>query len=1182
MRLHGVVTFSRNTPRTLFMEDSSGGIYLESGLIPLAPPVGRLLAVEGYSLRGEILPVVLVNQVHDLGAAPLPEAPRVSAARLKEGQFDGDLVKVRGRVIEANKEFGEVPVLELRLNSEGVDVQAYVNLSSADFIISTLLGSLVEVEGVFGPERDDYGHVGRVNLFSARSEMLHVLRTQDEVIGDLRPLSLAQLIPKVSYPAREPVRILGVVSLTNREACFITDFTNGVRIMVGRTARLSPGDRVEMFGITRTNGAGGWVDLVKLLSQTPGKVPRPGLVSIDELFQPTAYGRSVTADAFFLHLIPSPAGDILVMADGSPDMAKRFDVQLRYNASSQLRSLASGSQLRVSGVLWQQFIGQEGQVSPRILVGDPAGFAVLTPPPWPLSRTLWVLTSLAVCLAVGLVMLGNSYQRLRLSNRHVAAAERQLKELNAELELRIKARTLELEAANRRLTGEVSEGLRLSRIQAEQSKMLQMIAQGAPLPETLDQLLRAVEFQSPEMFASILLLEDDGQHLTQIAAPRLPQAYGERLRKVPIGRAMGSCGTAAYRRERVFVDDITVDPLWSDFPDLVRMSGMRACWSSPIFDPRHQLLGTFAIYTREPGRPTEKQIQQIGEATHTAAICISRIRAEQSLRQSESRFRALVERTEVIVWEFDPAINAMTYVSPQASRLGYPMEDWLHPGFWQDHLHPEERDRVVGFFESEVRAGNDHEDQYRFATVRGDYVWFTGKVSVEARSGGARILRGIFMDITERKRAEETQALLKAQLLQAQKLEAIGTLAGGIAHDFNNLLGAIIGYAELARIQSEDNSMAVESLNDLLRASFRARDLVKQILTFSRREERAHGVIALESVVEESIRLLRATLPTAIELRSRVMAPVPSIRGDSTLVHQVIMNLGANAAQAIGDRPGPIDIELMGVVCRPGDESNGPALAPGRYVRLVVRDNGPGIDPAVRDRIFEPFFTTKERGKGTGLGLSVVHGILQAHDGVLRLESEPGCGATFEIYFPALETSAKDPKPELAAEPMPARGQGTILLVDDEEALLSIGQRLLRGIGYTVVIAQTPAQALSIFREKPEGFDLLITDYTMPGSTGLDLAVDIRKLRPDLPMLICTGYGASLTREVVVEGGFYDVLLKPVEMAILFSAVGAALSGGPRATQGVPLGVVENPAVTLDRSEGPSSLERPDWAQSRR
>lgn len=1162
VRLRGVVTFSRNSPRTLFLEDSTGGIYLESGLIQRAPPVGRLLDVEGYALRSELLPVVLVSQVHERGPAPLPEARRVSAAQLKEGRFDGDFVRIRGRVIEVNKEFGEVPVLWLRLNSDGGEVEAYVSQPATGLIPQGLLGSLVEVEGVFGPEHDESGHVGRVVLLSAQPEMLHVLATQDEVVRSLQPLSLAQLIPKVSYPVHEPVRVVGVVSLTNREACFITDFTNGLRIMIGKAAQFRLGDRVEVFGLTRTNAVGRWVDLVKLLSHAPGKAPQPAPFSIDELFQPTAYGRPVTAKAFFLHRIPSPAGDVLVMADGSPDMAKRFDVQLRYNAASQLRLLASGSQLRVSGVLWQQFVGQEGQVSPRILIGEPGGLVLLTPPPWPLSRTLFVLSSLAACLAIGLVLLARSHRRLRLSNRSVAAAERQLKELNAELELRIQARTLELEAANRRLTGEVSEGVRLSRIQAEQSKVLQMIAQGAPLSETLDQLLRAVEFQSPEMFASILLLEEDGHHLTQIAAPRLPKAYGDSLRRVPIGPAVGSCGTAAYRKQRVFVDDLTLDPLWKDYPDLVRLSGMRACWSSPIFDLRQQLLGTFAIYTREPGRPTERQIQQIGEATHTAAICISRLRAEQSLRQSESRFRALVERTEVIVWEFDPAINAMTYVSPQASRLGHPMEAWLSPGFWQDHLHPDERDRVVGFFEREVRQGNDHEDQYRFATATGDYVWFAGKVSVESRSGGASILRGIFMDITERKRAEETQARLKAQLHQAQKLEAIGTLAGGIAHDFNNLLGAIIGYAELARIQSANNARAIESLNDLMRASFRARDLVKQILTFSRREEQAHGVIALEPILEESIRLLRATLPATIELRSRVVDPVPCIRGDSTLIHQVIMNLGANAAQAIGDRPGTIDIELMGVMCRSGEPSSRPELAPGRYVRLAVRDNGPGIDPAVRDRIFEPFFTTKERGKGTGLGLSVVHGILQAHDGVLHLESQPGCGAAFEIYFPALEEAVSAPTPEPAsAAPISSRGQGTILLVDDEEALLSIGQRLLRGMGYTVVTALTPAQALSIFRENPGHFDLLITDYTMPGCTGLDLAGEIRKLRPNLPMLICTGYGASLTREVVVRSGFHDVLLKPVERATLLGAVRAALSGGRGVHEETPLEAGDSPAM---------------------
>ena len=1143
VHLKAVVTFSQERPRSFFVQDSSGGVFVETTSLSALPSVGRLLEIDGFASAGEILPVLVAQQIKDVGPSAYPPARPVLAAQLKAGLFDGDVVKMQGHITKTARSFNPVPLFELHINAEGYAVQVSVTLPSSDFPMPDQLGSLVEVEGVFAPETQGQAQVERITLITPRPEKVRVLKTQDDVAKSLSPDSPSQLLKSTIFIRQEPTRVVGIVSFTNRDACFVTDGRTGVRILVGNRPTLKPGDRVDLFGIGRTNGFGQWVDLVKTLSQSPGRPPAAAKLSPKDLFDPGAFGRLVTVEGQFMHRMPAGVGDILVLSDGAPEMQHSFEAQLRYNASTQIKKLASGSRLRLSGVLWQQDAGSAGEVAPRILVGAASNFVVLTPPPWPLTRTLIIVNILAVSLSAGLVALSAAHRRLKISNRAASAAEKALKQLNTDLEQRIQGRTLELEVANSQLRDEVVESQRLSRRQAELAKVLEMIAQAAPLSETLNQLLRGVETESPDLICSILLLAPDGSHLTHAAAPRLPKSYSEQLKSLPLGPSVGSCGTAAFRREMIIVEDILQDPLWKNYGDLALLSGMRACWSTPILDVRRELLGTFAVYAVRPGRPSEQHKQIIASATHTAAICISRIQAKQALHESEKRFRALVEGTDVIVWEFNPALNVMTYVSPQAARLGYPMSEWLRPGFWQEHLHPEERHEVVEWCEQETAKGHDHRTQYRFATATGAYVWLDDKVSVEARPDGSRTLRGLFIDITDRKQAEADHAKLEARLFQSEKLEALGTLAGGIAHDFNNLLGAIMGYAELTRIDCTHLPSAVENLDDLLKASRRARDLVRQILTFSRHEEPRHRVFALEPVVAESIRLLRATLPTTIEIGSRVVDPVPLILGDPTMIQQVIMNLGTNAAQAIGENSGLIQIELIGWDIPVGGMASRPELKPGSHVRLTVRDNGTGIEPEVRDRIFEPFFTTKERGKGTGLGLAVVHGVIHSHKGVIRVESNPGRGTVFEIYFPSSsQTVEASDNPRLSSVSI-SRQKGTILLVDDEESLLSIGRRSLSAAGYDVHTCQSSLEALETFRMSPGKFDLLVTDYSMPGCTGVDLGREVRKLRPELPMLICTGYGGSLTRESARELGFHDVLFKPIELDQLCESVQAALKG---------------------------------------
>ncbi|RCW69330.1 PAS domain-containing hybrid sensor histidine kinase/response regulator [Pseudorhodoferax soli] len=376
-------------------------------------------------------------------------------------------------------------------------------------------------------------------------------------------------------------------------------------------------------------------------------------------------------------------------------------------------------------------------------------------------------------------------------------------------------------------------------------------------------------------------------------------------------------------------------------------------------------------------------------------------------------------------------------------------------------------------------------------------------------------------DLTARKREEAQRNALEAQLRESQKMQAVGTMAGGIAHDFNNILHAILGNVELAKEDSGLNSTAQESLREIEKAGRRARDLVRQILTFSRNEAPRRVPTDLAEVTVETERLLRVTLPPQVELLLRVHPGVPAVLADPTQVEQAVLNLCTNAIQAIQATPearGTVWIELQ-------TESPTPArcarlgLAPGHYARLSVRDNGPGMDPATRERIFEPFFTTKEVGQGTGLGLAVVHGVMRSNGGAVDVHSEPGRGSHFMLYFPSTSEAAEA---AASAPPAPASVQGSgqhVMYVDDDQALVFLVERLLRRRGFRVSGFTDPHEATEALRAEPQGYDLVVTDYNMPGYCGVDLVREARGIRADLPVALASGYvTAEIEREAMAEG----------------------------------------------------------------
>ena len=523
-------------------------------------------------------------------------------------------------------------------------------------------------------------------------------------------------------------------------------------------------------------------------------------------------------------------------------------------------------------------------------------------------------------------------------------------------------------------------------------------------------------------------------------------------------------------------------------------------------------------------------------ATHCAGA-LARLRHAEALRASDQRFRDLVDSTDGIVWEADATTFRFSSVSTNAERmLGYPVTDWLLPGFWASHIHPEDRDQAVQHCAACTGRLEDHEFEYRFIAQDGRTVWLQDIVKVVEKDGKPRWLRGLMVDITDRKLAEATRLSLEAQLREAQKMQAIGTLAGGIAHDFNNILATILGNAALARQDVSANAKAQESLNEIQKAATRARDLVKQILSFSRRQPTDRKLTALAPIIEESVRLLRATLPARITLALHCDQDVPQVLADATQIEQVVINLSTNAMHAMKKCSGMIDIRLDTVTLDAAMVRAHPALQamakmnPGRTVRLTVSDNGRGMDTDTIKRIFEPFFTTKPVDEGTGLGLSVVHGIVEVHEGAITVNSLPGEGSTFTLYLPVAEVSAiaaLPVAPTVLAAPVPgADGGPRILYLDDDESLVFLVGRLLARRGFQVSGYTDQREALDALRADAGAFDLVVTDYNMPGMSGLDVAREVRAIRPDLPVAIASGFIDETLRADAEGAGVRELIFK--------------------------------------------------------
>jgi PAS domain S-box-containing protein len=506
---------------------------------------------------------------------------------------------------------------------------------------------------------------------------------------------------------------------------------------------------------------------------------------------------------------------------------------------------------------------------------------------------------------------------------------------------------------------------------------------------------------------------------------------------------------------------------------------------------------------------------------------------EKALRLSEEKYRELVENINETIFVTDLE-GIITFISPKIEPiLGYSPAEIIGKSFIH-FVYPQDLERIKERFQNLISGGGGS-NEYRFVDRTGKIIWIRTSSRPAYKNKQISGSMGTIVDITEQK-------ALAAELQQSRKMEAVGTLAGGIAHDFNNILSAIIGYAELSLLAVPGEHEIKQYLNEVLRAGTRARDLVRQILTFSRQQENELCDLQIKPIVKETLKFLRSTLPATIEIRQYLIEKeFCSVRANPTQIQQVIMNLCTNAVQSMENQGGILDVRLEQTEIESSFPRHHLDLDPGLYMKLTVKDTGHGISTQVMSSIFDPYFTTKKPGKGTGLGLSVVYGIVKNLGGEIAVESETGMGTRFDVYFPA----EKDKKPSMSSRihEFP-RGKERILVVDDEPGVVMTSKLRLERIGYTVEVKTDSEEALEMIRAVPDKFDLVITDMTMPKMTGDVLAGEIMKLRPDLPVILCTGYSAEITEELSEKKGIKALLMKPIMMDELAKTIRRVLDNG--------------------------------------
>lgn len=525
------------------------------------------------------------------------------------------------------------------------------------------------------------------------------------------------------------------------------------------------------------------------------------------------------------------------------------------------------------------------------------------------------------------------------------------------------------------------------------------------------------------------------------------------------------------------------------------------------------------------------------ELYRTIEIALYKSRVEKQLRESREKYRSLVDNLQQRVFHKNRHLVYVACNHNFANDVGLTPEEVVGKDDYD--LYPQALAKDFRQKDLQVLESGEALTCEEIGLQQGrEILVHTIKTPIKDEAGNVTGLLGILWDITQQKKAEKERRQLEQQLRQAQKLESIGILAGGIAHDFNNILGTMMGYTELLMTEIPPQKKEYDYLEQVYQAGERATDLVQRMLTFSRAQEQQHLTpVDLSAIIEETVKMLRAMIPTSIEIQYQLQPECRPVMADSTQMHQVLVNLCINAFHAMRDRGGTLTVML--------EEINANALphpmldtASDTFVKLSVRDIGRGMTSDVQEHIFDPFFTTKEPGEGVGLGLSVVHGIISSLDGSIHVVSQPGQGSTFEVYLPGADEAVPlSSSPEPSDSQTLERGLGRILLVEDEAALGRLYDIGLTRLGYQVTLCSDGQEALDAFRTHPDQFDLVFTDQTMPHVTGVQLSHKLLTIRPDIPIILTTGHSDAISEDAAKALGIRAYLKKPVKVRILLQTI---------------------------------------------
>jgi PAS domain S-box-containing protein len=591
--------------------------------------------------------------------------------------------------------------------------------------------------------------------------------------------------------------------------------------------------------------------------------------------------------------------------------------------------------------------------------------------------------------------------------------------------------------------------------------------------------------------------------------------------------------------ERVETAEAMQAALESGSWDIILSDHSMPCFSSgAALDIRRQKAPhlPFVLVSGTIGEEATVQAVKAGIADFVNKNDLSRLVPvmERVLREAENRSRR--EQAEMSLMRLDAAIKTIDETIIITDTQG--IIQYVNPAF--ERCTGYSSDEALGASIHMLESGKHGQEFYQYmqqALARDDF--WKGLVvnkkkdgslyDVEATLSCIKLPDGTVANYITVQRDVTLELKLEQQYRQAQKMEAIGALAGGIAHDFNNILAAILGYTEIALRQLTDPAETRRHLQSILKATDRAINLVRQILTFSRKTEQEQKPVMPKIVIKEAVKLLRASLPSTIEIRQNIRSDSVII-ADPTQIHQVVMNLCTNAGYAMQEHGGNLEVSLVDVDLDAKSAEQYPGLSPGKHIKLLVSDTGSGISPEILERIFDPFFTTKPHGEGTGLGLSVVHGIIKSCGGAISVHSEKGRGTMFEIYLPVIDSEVQVESQEAGP---PLRGTESILFVDDEPMLVDISKKILESLGYRVTVCTKSKEALELFKNDPMAFDAILTDYTMPQMTGIELAQEIISIRPDIPVLLSTGDTETITQHKATVAGINALILKPLKIGDL-------------------------------------------------